>query len=109
VASATLEPLRGVVAAEIETSDEMGKVSIVGAGMKSHPGVAATVFRTLGENGINIDMISTSPIKISCVIPAARVRDAVRALHAAFELGEGAIQAEQPFGKGAAAVGGGRA
>jgi aspartate kinase len=108
VATATLEPLRGVVAAEIETSDEMGKVSIVGAGMKSHPGVAATVFRTLGENGINIDMISTSPIKISCVIPAARVRDAVRALHAAFELGEGAVQAEQPFGKGAAAVGGGR-
>jgi aspartate kinase len=109
MASATLEPLRGVVAAEIETSDEMGKVSIVGAGMKSHPGVAATVFRTLGENGINIDMISTSPIKISCVIPAARVRDAVRALHAAFELGEGAVQAEQPFGTGTAAMGGGRA
>jgi aspartate kinase len=97
-ASATLEPLLGEVAAEIETSDEMGKVSIVGAGMKTHPGVAATVFRTLGENGINIDMISTSPIKISCVIPAESVREAVRALHAAFELGEGAIQAEQPFG-----------
>jgi aspartate kinase len=97
-ASATLEPLLGEVAAEIVTSDAMGKVSIVGAGMKSHPGVAATVFRTLGENGINIDMISTSPIKISCVIPGESVRDAVRALHAAFDLGEGAIHAEQPFG-----------
>ena len=53
----------------------MGKVSVVGAGMKSHPGVAAKVFATLGDEDINIEMISTSPIKISCVVsgrPRAR-------------------------------------
>jgi aspartate kinase len=78
----------------------MGKVSIVGAGMKTHPGVAAKVFSTLGGEGINIEMISTSPIKISCVIRGDRVPDAVRALHAAFELsGDGTIQAERPFGE----------
>jgi aspartate kinase len=77
----------------------MGKVSIVGAGMRSHPGVAATVFTVLGEAGINIEMISTSPIKISCVIAGDRVPEAVRGLHAAFGLaGEGTIQAEDPFG-----------
>ena len=60
----------------------MGKVSIVGAGMRSHPGVAATVFTVLGDAGINIEMISTSPIKISCVIAGDRVPEAVRGLHA---------------------------
>ena len=66
--------------------------------MRSHPGVAAKVFETLGENGINIEMISTSPIKISCVIAADQVPDAVRALHAAFDLGDGGIQPEDPTG-----------
>ncbi len=98
VARATLEPMLGTVAADLQTDSGMGKVSIVGAGMKSHPGVAATVFRTLGEAGINIEMISTSPIKISCVIRAEHVREAVRELHAAFALGQDAIQAERPFG-----------
>ena len=51
----------------------MGKVSVVGAGMKSHPGVAAKVFTTLGREGINIEMISTSPIKISCVVQGDQV------------------------------------
>src|SRR5215204_7518951 len=83
----------------IETDEQMGKVSIVGAGMRSHPGVAARVFRVLGENRINIEMISTSPIKISCVIRAEQVPDAVKALHSAFELGEGAIQREDPTGE----------
>jgi aspartate kinase len=83
----------------IETDEAMGKVSIVGAGMRSHPGVAAKVFRVLGENGINIEMISTSPIKISCVIRADQVPDAVKALHSAFELGEGAIREEDPTGE----------
>jgi aspartate kinase len=83
----------------IEQDEAMGKVSIVGAGMRSHPGVAAKVFRVLGENGINIEMISTSPIKISCVIRAEQVPQAVTALHAAFELGEGAIQKEDPTGE----------
>jgi aspartate kinase len=64
----------------------MGKVSIVGAGMRSHPGVAATVFTVLGDAGINIEMISTSPIKISCVIDRACVPRVVQALHSAFEL-----------------------
>jgi aspartate kinase len=82
----------------VETDSEIAKVSIVGAGMRSHPGVAAKVFQTLGEERINIEMISTSPIKISCVIASDRVGDAVKALHAAFELGEGAIREEQPTG-----------
>jgi aspartate kinase len=76
----------------------MGKVSVVGAGMKSHPGVAARVFATLGDQGINIQMISTSPIKISCVVNADAVDRAVRALQEAFELGADHIEAEHPVG-----------
>jgi aspartate kinase len=95
-----LEPLVTEHGLRIATDEEMGKVSIVGAGMKTHPGVAAKVFSTLGDEGINIEMISTSPIKISCVIRGDRVPEAVRALHAAFELsGDGTIQAERPFGE----------
>jgi aspartate kinase len=77
---------------EVLTDEQIGKVSIVGAGMRSHPGVAAKVFQTLGENAINIEMISTSPIKISCVIAADRVSDAVRSLHDAFDLGNEAVR-----------------
>jgi aspartate kinase len=85
---------------DLVTDPAMGKVSIVGAGMKSHPGVAAKVFTTLGENDINIEMISTSPIRISCVVQGDRVPDAVRALHSAFELqGADTIRPEQPFGE----------
>ena len=80
--------------AAVIADEEMGKVSVVGAGMRSHPGVAARVFQTLGEREINIEMISTSPIKISCVIAADRVSDAVRSLHEAFELGKDEIQRE---------------
>jgi len=88
VARRTLEPLARELGFDDLTTDEgMGSVSIVGAGMRSHPGVAAKVFETLGENKINIEIITTSPIKISCVIRADRVPDAVRALHAAFGLG----------------------
>ena len=76
----------------------MGKVSIVGAGMRSHPGVAAKVFTVLAEEGVNIDMIATTPIKISCVIARDRVDHAVQVLHAAFELsGPGTISEEEPF------------
>jgi len=78
--------------------EQMGKVSIVGAGMRSHPGVAARVFETISEQDINIEMISTSPIKISCVIAAARVPDAVRALHEAFGLGAEDVRPEDPYG-----------
>jgi aspartate kinase len=101
-ARATLEPMLGEIAADLSTDAEMGKVSVVGAGMKTHPGVAATVFETLGNERINIEMISTSPIKISCVIRAAEVQQAVRALHAAFDLGADAVEAEHPFRAGAA-------
>jgi aspartate kinase len=99
-ARVALEPLAAELGIErIATDEAMGKVSIVGAGMKSHPGVAAKVFTTLGEQSINIEMISTSPIKISCVIQGDRVPDAVRALHSAFDLqGEDTIRPEQPFG-----------
>ncbi len=79
---------------EVIANEQVGKVSIVGAGMRSHPGVAAKVFSVLGDEQINIEMISTSPIKISCAIDAARVPDAVKALHGAFELGEDAIEPE---------------
>jgi aspartate kinase len=82
----------------ILTDERIGKVSIVGAGMRSHPGVAAKVFQVLGDNRINIEMISTSPIKISCVIDAAEVPAAVKALHQAFELGEDAVRREEPTG-----------
>ncbi|HUZ29215.1 MAG TPA: aspartate kinase [Solirubrobacteraceae bacterium] len=85
--------------AAIDTDSAIGKVSIVGAGMRSHPGVAATVFRTLAEEGINIEMISTSPIKITCVIRSEDVPPAVRSLHAAFELGESEIRQERPIGQ----------
>jgi aspartate kinase len=79
---------------DLIADEQMGKVSVVGAGMRSHPGVAARVFETLGEQQINIEMISTSPIKISCVIAADRVSDAVRSLHDAFELGKDDVQRE---------------
>jgi aspartate kinase len=95
-----LEVIEGLdAAAGVEKQEQIGKVSIVGAGMRSHPGVAAKVFRTLGEGGINIEMISTSPIKISCVIDAAQVPAAVKALHQAFELGADAVVEEDPTGE----------
>jgi aspartate kinase len=95
-ATEVLEPL---AVGGVETDPDVGKVSVVGAGMRSHPGVAARVFRTLGERAINIEMISTSPIKISCVIAADRVPDAVRGLHEAFELGAEAVRKEDPAGE----------
>ena len=88
----------GDVAVKIRAVDQIGKVSIVGAGMRSHPGVAAKVFGVLADEGVNIEMISTSPIKISCVIERDRVEHAVQALHSAFELsGPGTLGEEQPF------------
>jgi aspartate kinase len=66
--------------------DDLGKVSVIGAGMKSHPGVAAKTFEVLGALGIEPEVVSTSPIKIACHIPMADVERAVQALHSAFEL-----------------------
>jgi aspartate kinase len=98
-ASEALEPLRVELGfGDIATDPSMGKVSLVGAGMKSHPGVAAKTFTVLGQEGVNIQMISTSPIKISCVVREADVERAVRGLHAAFELGDDAIHREDPRG-----------
>ena len=85
-ARAALEPLTGDAFAELHSYEEMGKVSIVGAGMRSHPGVAAKVFDVLAREGVNIELIATSPIKISCVIDRDRVPQAVQLLHSAFEL-----------------------
>jgi aspartate kinase len=84
---------------QVATDEAMGKVSIIGAGMRSHPGVAAKVFRVLGEAEINIEMIATSPIKISCVIALDRIAEAVRALHSAFGLDAGESEREDPFGR----------
>ena len=75
---------------EIDEVSDLGKISLVGAGMRSHPGVAAKMFRTLAEQEINLRLISTSPIKVSCLIARNDVERAVRALHAAFQLGESA-------------------
>ena len=75
-----------VGARDVVADERMGKVSIVGTGIQSAPGYAARMFRTLSEAGINIEIISTSEIRITCIIPEDRVADAVRALHAAFEL-----------------------
>jgi aspartate kinase len=73
---------------EIDEVSDLGKISLVGAGMRSHPGVAAKMFRTLAEQEINLRLISTSPIKVSCLIARNDVERAVRGLHAAFQLGE---------------------
>jgi aspartate kinase len=76
-AQVALSPVASNLGIErIDTDQQIGKVSIVGAGMRSHPGVAAKVFQTLAHEGINIEMISTSPIKISCVIRSDAVPQA---------------------------------
>ena len=72
--------------AEILYDDGIGKVSVIGVGMRSHPGVSATFFRALADAGINIHMISTSEIRISVVVSLADVDAAVRAAHTAFGL-----------------------
>ncbi len=73
-------------AERIDPADDLAKVSIVGTGMQSAPGYAARMFGTLASAGINIGIISTSDIRITCVVPRDRAEDAVRLLHEAFEL-----------------------
>ncbi len=70
----------------VNSDSDVARVSLVGAGMKTHPGVTALTFETLAAAGINIEMISTSSIRISCMIRSDSAEEAVRALHAAFEL-----------------------
>lgn len=78
-------------AREIKGDRTMAKVSIVGVGMRSHPGVASRMFRTLAEEGINIQMISTSEIKISVAIDEKYLELAVRVLHRAFGLDQASV------------------
>jgi aspartate kinase len=98
-ASEALEPIKRELGfAAIQSDEQMGKVSVVGAGMKSHPGVAHKTFKALGDAGVNIEMISTSPIKISCVVREEHVETAVRELHTAFELGADSVLPEDVAG-----------
>ncbi len=77
----------------VEVDPRIAKVSVVGVGMRAHPGVAAATFDALSEAGVNIQMISTSEIKITCVVDESEVEPAVRALHRTFELHQGGIRA----------------
>ena len=82
------ESLRGSLDfAGVDSDSSIARVSVIGAGMKSYPGVTATMFETLAANGINIEMISTSSIRISCVVDESQVEEALRVLHDAFGLG----------------------
>ncbi len=85
---AALKALKSEIGAtgDIEVDENIAKVSIVGAGMIDRPGVASTMFETLAENGINIRMISTSEIKISCLVNKDQASKAVKALHSVFQL-----------------------
>jgi aspartate kinase len=91
VAMTTLQALQDEVGFDsLLYDDRIGKISLVGAGMRSHPGVSATFFGALAEAGVNIEMISTSEIRISVVVDENDVNVAVDATHTAFELGTGA-------------------
>ncbi|MGH9223316.1 MAG: aspartate kinase [Acidimicrobiales bacterium] len=81
-------------AAGVTHDAEIARISLVGAGMKTNPGVAATMFETLAAHGVNIEMISTSSIRISCVVRAGQVDEGVRALHTAFDLDDDAVAGE---------------
>ena len=85
---------RDVGANAVEADDGVARISLVGAGMKTHPGVAADMFDALAEAGINIEIISTSPIRISCVIRAADIERAVHVVHDRFRLHEPQIVEE---------------
>jgi aspartate kinase len=76
--------------------DDLGKVSVIGAGMKSHPGIAAKTFGTLADLGIEPQVVTTSPIKIACHVASDEVDDAVRALHRAFELDQPSAERQHP-------------
>jgi len=81
--------------ATVETDDGVARISLVGAGMKTHPGVAADMFDALADAGINIEIISTSPIRISCVIRATEIERAVRVVHERFKLHEPQVLEEE--------------
>jgi aspartate kinase len=82
-----VKPIAKAIGARECVSDaKLGKISIIGTGMQNTPGYAARMFQTLSEEGINIQLITTSEIRITCIIAESRVKDAVRSLHRAFEL-----------------------
>ncbi len=86
-AKKALEPIvRDLGARELTTDASVAKVSIVGAGLHNAPGYAARMFGTLADAGVNIEMISTSEVRITCMIAEADLETALRALHDAFEL-----------------------
>ena len=70
----------------VASTDGLAKLSIVGTGMQDAPGYASRMFRALADAGVNIEMITTSEIRITCLVAAAQLRDAAQALHAAFQL-----------------------
>ena len=85
--------------------EDVAQVSLVGAGMKTNPGVTATMFEALAGAGINIQMISTSPIRISCMVAAGQADQAVRVLHDAFEPLPTARLTRRPAGAGTVPLG----
>jgi aspartate kinase len=90
------EPILEGVAREVEASGftcdpDIAKISLIGAGMKSHPGVAADMFDALAEAGINLEIISTSSIRVSCVVRASEIERAVRVVHERFRLSDPVI------------------
>ena len=93
-AMAALQRLKGTIGfGSLLYDDRIGKVSLIGAGMRSHPGVTATFFGALAEAGVNIEMISTSEIRISVVVDQKDVDEAVKATHKAFELDADEVEA----------------
>ena len=93
-ATAILQRIQGEIGFQsIQYDDQIGKLSLIGAGMRSHPGVTATFFACLAEAGVNIEMISTSEIRISIVCRATDLDNGVRAAHTAFELDAAQIEA----------------
>jgi aspartate kinase len=100
-ATSILQRIQGEVGFQsIQYDDQIGKLSLIGAGMRSHPGVTATFFACLSEAGVNIEMISTSEIRISIVCRASDLEKAVRAAHTAFDLDASQVEAVVYGGSG---------
>jgi aspartate kinase len=91
--------VESIGARECVSDTRLAKISVVGSGVQNAPGYAAKMFAALYEAGINIQLISTSEIRITCIIEESKVTEAVRALHAAFELEKGASK-QSPRGGG---------
>jgi aspartate kinase len=100
-ATAVLKKIQGEVGFQsIQYDDQIGKISLVGAGMRSHPGVTATFFASLADAGVNIEMISTSEIRISIVCRINDLEKGVKAAHTAFDLDTEQVEAVVYGGSG---------